>query len=369
MAVEVRMPKLTQTMSRGMVVRWLKKEGEEVKKGQPLLEIETDKATMEIEAEASGFLLQILVNEGELVEVNALLAIIGELKEKGKLVEHTGPPLTSKKPVSPAARRQAEKQHIDINSVLGTGPDGLITEDDVLKYAEQQQAKLGQQRSVYGEEQMVPLTGTRKAMADRVTMSHQILAKTTTFAEVDMNELIELRKKIQIPVTTWVVKAAILALREFPLINSILVDNKIIIKKYINMGVAVSTDDGLVVPVIHNAEENTLGEIAKKIKQLAEKARIGRLSLADISDGTFTVTNSGVFGSLFFAPVINYPESAVIGMGKIMKTPVVRDDQIVIRPMMYMSLSYDHRIIDGALAVTFLQKVKEGLEMPDTLTS
>jgi len=367
MAVEIKMPQLTVTMSEAKVVRWCRQEGEEVEKGQPLLEVETDKAAVEIEAVASGILLKVLAQEGEVVKVDGLLAVIGQPGEEVKLAEPVRPAVNQRRAVSPAARRKAEEAQIDINKVVGTGPDGLVTQRDVLKFMEQQAPEAGLRRSKYGEEEVVPLSGIRKAMAERVDLSHKTVAQTTTFAEVDVTEVLELHRRMQIPVTSYVLKAAIIALRQFPLINSSLVDNNIILKKYVNLGVAVSTDQGLVVPVIHNAEAKTIEEIAKRVEELAEKARRGQLALADVSDGTFSVTNSGVFGSLFFAPIINYPESAIIGMGKVMKMPVVRDDQIVIRSMMHLSLSYDHRVIDGATAVSFLQKVKQVLEVPEAL--
>ena len=385
MAVEIRMPQLTLTMSEAKVVRWCKREGEEIEKGQPLLEVETDKAAVEIEAVASGYVLKVLAQEGEVVKVDELLAVIGQPGEEIKLAEPSGPaavqPETAatsankvagpavirRRAVSPAARRKAEAAHIDINRVVGTGPDGLVTEKDVLQFMEQTALKPGVRQSKYGEEEVVPLSGIRKAMAERVDLSRKTVAQTTTFAEVDMTEVLDRRRKTQMPVTSYVLRAAIIAIKDFPLVNSSLVDNNIILKKYINLGVAVSTDQGLVVPVIHNAEAKTIEEIAKRVEELAEKARRGQLALADVSDGTFSVTNSGVFGSLFFAPIINYPESAIIGMGKVMKMPVVRDDQIVIRSMMHLSLSYDHRVIDGATAVSFLQRVKQVLEVPEAL--
>ena len=387
MAFEVRMPQITQTMLEAKVVSWLKKEGEEVKKGQPLVEIETDKAVVELEAEASGVLLQIVAQEGSVVKAGDLLAVIGKSEEKAKLAKQTSqafassqvisstgsvqatdqvsPSLTDRRPVSPAALRKAAELNIDISKVAGTGPDGLVTTKDVAKFMESKVPKINQYRTKYGEEEIVPLDGVKKAMFDVATLSHSMAAQTTTFAEVDMTGLLDMHQRMKIPITPFVVKAAIIALQEFPLINSSLIGNNIVVKKYVNLGVATSTERGLVVPVIHNAEGKTVKEIAQKVKELAEKARTGKISLADVSDGTFTVTNSGVFGSLFFTPLINYPESAILGMGKVMKSPVVIEDQITIRSMMYVSLSYDHRVIDGAKAVNFLQRVKQWLEAAD----
>ncbi|MAG15417.1 MAG: hypothetical protein CL874_06035 [Dehalococcoidales bacterium] len=384
MAFEVRMPQVTQTMLEAKVVGWFKKEGEEVEKGQPLVEIETDKTVVELEAEISGVLLQIVAREGEVVKVGGLLAVVGKPEEKASLTEskaqvftsspvvssterveaadQVSPGLTDRKPVSPAARRKVAELNINISNITGTGPDGLVTTKDVAKFMESQSPEIDQRRPEYREEEIVPLEGIKKAMFDRVTMSHSIAAQTTTFAEVDVTSLLAMHQRMKIPLTPFVAKAAIVALQEFPLINSSLIGNNIVVKKYVNLGVATTTERGLVVPVIHNVEAKTVREIAQKLKELAEKARIGKLSLSEASAGTFTVTNSGVFGSLFFTPLINYPESAILGMGKVMKSPVVIEEQITIRSMMYVSLSYDHRVIDGATAVNFLQRVKQRLE-------
>jgi len=388
MAFEIRLPQITQTMLEAKVVNWLKKEGEEVEKGKPIVEVETDKAVVELEAEASGVLLQIVAAEGSMAKVGDLLAVIGESVEKDKLSEGAftpsqvispttsvpaadkiSPRLTERKPVSPAARRKAEELNIDVNEISGTGPDGLVTVKDVTEFMESKPLKRDQSGTKYGDEEIVPLDGIKKAMFDNATKSHSTTAQTTTFAEVDMTELLDLHQRMKLPITPFVAKAAIIALQEFPLINSSLIGNTIVIKKYINLGVATSTERGLVVPVIHNAEGKTVQEIAERLKEIVERARAGKLSLADVSNGTFTVTNSGVFGSLFFTPLINYPESAILGMGKVMKSPVVIDDKIAIRSMMYVSLSYDHRVIDGAIAVNFLQRVKQKLEtLPPDLT-
>jgi len=274
-------------------------------------------------------------------------------------------PSAARRPVSPAARRRAEASGIDVNQVTGTGSDGLVTDKDVLRMIEAKGTGTRFRQSPYGDEEVIPLSGIRKAMAEKVDLSRKTAAQATTFAEVDMAATMALRETTQIPVTSYVLKAVAAAVPHFPLVNSSLVDGSIIIKKYINLGVAVSSEHGLTVPVIHNAEQMTVDEMAQKVEELAEKARKGQLSLSDLADGTLSVTNSGIFGSLFFAPIINYPESAIVGMGKVVKTPVVRDDQVVIRPMMYLSLSYDHRVLDGETAVRFLQQVKKGLESPE----
>ena len=387
MAVEIRMPQLTSTMAEAKVVKWHRQEGEAIEKDEPLLDVETDKAIVEIDSVASGIMLKILAQEGEIVKVNELLAVIGKPGEDWKpeapgkptdnVVEEVlgarakakpaqpAAPSAARRPVSPAARRRAEASGIDVNQVTGTGSDGLVTDKDVLRMIEAKGTGTRFRQSPYGDEEVIPLSGIRKAMAEKVDLSRKTAAQATTFAEVDMAATMALRETTQIPVTSYVLKAVAAAVPHFPLVNSSLVDGSIIIKKYINLGVAVSSEHGLTVPVIHNAEQMTVDEMAQKVEELAEKARKGQLSLSDLADGTLSVTNSGIFGSLFFAPIINYPESAIVGMGKVVKTPVVRDDQVVIRPMMYLSLSYDHRVLDGETAVRFLQQVKKGLESPE----
>jgi pyruvate dehydrogenase E2 component (dihydrolipoamide acetyltransferase) len=375
MATVIIMPRLTDTMHEGKILEWLKKEGEPVREGEPLLVVETDKAAVEVNASASGFLLKILMSPDELVPVEEKIAVIGEKGEEigGLLVERQEPVVKGRGPeartpsaprlrASPAAKRLAKEKGIDLARVAGSGEGGLITERDIENFlqAEPKQPKV----PPYGEEERWPLQGVRRVMAERMAQSSHETARVTTMAETDLTDLQRLSKEKSITITSFVVRAVVQALKDFPVINSSLEKETVVVKKYYNVGVSVASPRGLIVLVLHNAERMDLQQISERLGSLAQKARESRLSLEEISGGTFTVTNSGVFGSLFFTPMINFPESAILGMGKIMKQPVVREDQIVIRSMMYLSLSYDHRVIDGEAAVSFLQKVKKGLESP-----
>jgi 2-oxoglutarate dehydrogenase E2 component (dihydrolipoamide succinyltransferase) len=278
--------------------------------------------------------------------------------EKERISKIT-PSATGRMKASPAARRLAKDRGIDLAQLAGSGEGGLITEKDVENFGREQTKRLAE-ISPYGEEERRPLDGVRKAMAKRMAQSSQETARVTTVAETDLTDLQGLSKEKGITITSFIVRAVVEALKDFPIINSSLQDETLVLKKYYNIGVSVASPRGLVVPVLHNAERMNLQQISQRLGHLAQKVRENRLSLEEIAGGTFTVTNSGVFGSLFFTPMINPPESAILGLGKILKQPVVREDQIVIRSMMYLALSYDHRIIDGEGAVSFLQKIKKG---------
>jgi pyruvate/2-oxoglutarate dehydrogenase complex dihydrolipoamide acyltransferase (E2) component len=380
MAVEILLPRLTDTMHQGMISFWYKKEGEFVQQGEPLFVVETDKASVEVDASATGILLKILVNEGESVEVEGRVAIVGESgediqpllraikskEEKRKEIswrEEESPSVKIK--ASPAAKRRAKEENLDLKEVAGTGENGLITEKDVMEYLDKKR-KLSDTIMKYGPEEIVTLEGVRRIMAERMALSSKI-PQVTTVAETDVSDLIETSRDTSITITSFIIRAVVEELRFYPLINASLDAEKVILKKYYNIGVSVATPRGLIVPVLHNAEGKDIYQISMELGFLAKKARENQLSLEEVSGRTFTVTNSGVFGSLFFTPRINPPESAVLGMGKIMKQPVVRREEITIRSMMYLSLSYDHRIIDGETAVKFLQEVKKLLESPRNL--
>jgi len=377
MATEILLPRLTDTMHQGMISYWYKKEGEFVQEGEPLFVVETDKASVEVNASATGVLLKIFVKEGELVEVGGRVAIIGECgediqtlltKTKPKEEEKREIPLRGEKgpsvkiKASPAAKRKAKEENLDIREVVGTGEGGLVTEKDVMEYLNKREKPLEAFRK-YGPEEIVPLEGVRRTMAERMALSAAV-PQVTTVAEIDVSDLLQLSQEISITITSFVVRAVMEGLKLFPLINASLDGNKIIVKRYYNIGVSVSSPRGLIVPVLHNTENKDIFQISKELIELVQKTRENRLNLDEVSGRTFTVTNSGVFGSLFFTPRINPPESAVLGMGKIMKQPVVRNEEITIRSMMYLGLSYDHRIIDGEAAVKFLQGVKRALESP-----
>jgi pyruvate/2-oxoglutarate dehydrogenase complex dihydrolipoamide acyltransferase (E2) component len=384
MAVKVVMPRLTDTRLQGVISEWLKREGDEVREGEPLYAVETDKASVEVTSSATGVLLKILIPQGDSVEVGGAVAVIGA---RGEDFSSLLPPAAPAKPrreeeapraaagssgrvlASPAAKRKAKELGIDLTQVRGTGEGGLITEKDLDAFV---QVPHGTTTTVpppaakYGPEERIPLAGVARAMYERMTLSTTI-PQVTTVAETDATDLLALSKAKSISVTTFIVRAVVEGLKRFPQINSSLDGRTVVRKGYFNIGVSVATPRGLIVPVLRNAGGKDLAELAADLRELAAKAREGRLNIEDISGGTFTITNSGVFGSLFFTPRINPPESAILGMGKIMKQPVVRDDQIVIRSMIYLSLTYDHRHIDGETAVTFLQEVKKALQDPANL--
>jgi pyruvate dehydrogenase E2 component (dihydrolipoamide acetyltransferase) len=381
MATEILMPRLTDTMLQGVISHWYKKEGESVLEDEPLFMVETDKANVEVNASAAGVLLKIFCGEGESVDVGARVAIIGasgediqslltsarpaaaEVREEPARGPE-GPPMRIK--ASPAAKRRAKSENVDLAKVIGTGEGGLITEKDVVEHLEKEKKGAADSLKAYGPEEMIPLEGIRKVMTEKMALSLEI-PQVTTVAESDVSVLLQLSKERSITITSFVIRAVVEGLRDYPLMNASLAGEKVILKKYHNIGVSVASPRGLIVPVIHNAEKKDIHQITEDLSDLAQKARENRLLREEISGGTFTVTNSGVFGSLFFTPRIHPPESAILGLGKIMKQPVVIGEEVAIRSMMYLCLSYDHRIIDGETAVKFLQEVKKNLESPQGL--
>ena len=400
MSVEVRVPQVTQTMSECTINRWLKSEGEKVEEGQPLLEMETDKAAVEVESPASGLLAKILV-AGGVVLVGAVIAVILTPGEKlleptasasaraaapqaGAAAQRPSPSLgreaarSGRMRVSPPAKRLAAEHGVDLTRVVPTGPGGMITEADIRRCLE---APLVASAPVPPRapephpmtpppgdgEEIIPLAGIRKTIADRLSLSRRTAADVTTVAEVDMTEISALRQIVDVTYTAFVATATVMALEEFPILNSRLQEDKIIISKRVHLGVAVAIDERLKVPVIRDARTKSVRQIGAELAELAKRGAAGQLRPDELTGSTFTLTNSGVFGSLLFTPIINPPESAILGMGKITKMPVVRDDQIVIREMMYLCLTYDHRIVDGAPAVKFLQRVKLLLEKPGVM--
>ena len=380
MAVQIRMPRLTDTMLEGMISDWLKQEGDFVQEGDPLFVVETDKASVEVHASATGILLKILVQPRESAAVDGVVAFIGEKGEnipslraapqpstRGQMetTSRTKESASGKIKASPAAKRKAKDENVDLKEVIATGEDGLITEKDVTEYLRKKGAQ-GTPSLRYGPEEWVPLEGIRKVMAEKMAASAAI-PQVTTFAETDATSLLGLSREISITITSFVVRAVVEGLRLYPFMNASLEGGRIILKKYYNIAVSVATPRGLIVPVLHNAESKNIHHLAQELNDLANKAKENRLSLEDVAGGTFTVTNSGVFGSLFFTPRINPPESAILGLGKIMKQPVVIGEEIAIRSMMNLCLSYDHRIIDGETAVKFLQEIKRTLESPRIL--
>ncbi|MHB1005038.1 MAG: dihydrolipoamide acetyltransferase family protein [Chloroflexota bacterium] len=379
MAHEVKMPQVSRTMLEATVATWLRQEGDVVHEGEPILQIETDKATVDVNATASGVLLRIVAPEGSTVEVGGTLALIAADQAEGRdepaAAAPSLPPAVAlqTKPkgqfagASPAAREAAKELGVELTEVAGTGPDGIITRRDVETFAATARSGPDQAQTEWGTEESFPLAGIRKTISERLSLSRRTAADVTTVAEVEMTAVAVLKKTIEASYTAFVIRATVEGLKLFPMLNSSLIDNRIVVKKYFNIGISVAIPTGLVVPVIHNAERKTLRQIAEELASLSDGARRSSLGIPQLAGGTFTITNSGVFGSLLYTPIINYPESAVLGMGKIAPTPVVRGGEIVARSMMLLCLSYDHRVIDGEVAVRFLQEVKRNLEEPASL--
>ncbi|MEM2917397.1 MAG: dihydrolipoamide acetyltransferase family protein [Candidatus Bathyarchaeia archaeon] len=375
MATKVIMPRLSLTMKEGTVVQWFKKEGESVEKGEPLVEVMSEKVTYDIEAPSSGVLRKILAAEGAEVPIDAAIAIITAPEEELPELEETKKGVlavpveeiqvsrekTGRFLASPAAKRLAKEYGVDLAQVVGTGPEGRIVERDVERFIRE---KL---RLAPKVKEIIPLTGIRKTVAERVSLSFRTAPHSTITMEVDMTEASKLREKTQFSYTEILVKAVAEALKKHPMINSTLEEDKIKVFEDINIGIAVATEKGLVVPVVRNADKKSLPEIASEIKELVEKAREGKLTKEDVSGGTFTITNLGMFGVDVFTPIISPSETAILGVGRIIEKPVVVGGEIKIKPMMTLSLSYDHRVIDGAPAAQFLKTIKETLEKPFTV--
>lgn len=389
MAVTVfKMSQISMTMVEGRVVKWLKNENDAITEGEALVEIETDKIVVEITAPATGLVRKIMVPEGEYAAVEAPLCLIAGASDdisgylasgdrQGEIAPHAPLP-GGKVKVSPLARKIAQQFGLNFDVLAGSGPGGLIVRADVERALEEKEKQGMQavlrtvQRETKREEspaavEIVPLQGIRKRIAEHLTLSKQTAADVTTVMDVDMTKVAELRKILAISYTAFVVRAAAKALQEYPMLNASLVDQSIHIKKQINVCVAVATETGLVTPVIPATNRKNILTVAEEMDELARKAREGALTPADFADGTFTVTNSGTFGSLFFTPIINYPQCAILGIGKVAQTPIVRDGAIVAAPVMYLCLTYDHRIVDGETAVKFLKTVKANLEELDQM--
>ena len=365
MAVKIVMPRLSLTMKTGSVVRWYKREGEEVRKGEPIVEVLTEKVTYDIEAPESGILRKIYAKEGDEVPVNGLLAIITGPDEPLPEIEvKTEKPKVEIKErilASPAAKRLAREYGIDLSQISGTGPGRRIIEADVRQYIEE---KLEYKPKI---REIIPLTGVRKISAERVAKSAKETPHCTLCMEADMTEASKLKESLGVSFTDIIVKAVAYALKEHKIMNSTLERDKIKVFEEINIGVATATPQGLVVPIVKNADKKSLSELSAEIKALVKKAREGKLEHSDVSGGTFTITNLGMYGVEMFTPIINPPEAAILGVGKIVQKPVAEENQVKIKPMMMLSLSFDHRIVDGAPAGQFLAKIKEILENPSIL--
>jgi pyruvate dehydrogenase E2 component (dihydrolipoamide acetyltransferase) len=358
-------------MKEGTVVQWFKNEGDAVQKGEPLVEVLSEKVTYDVEVPESGILRKILVVEGLSVPVDQAIGVIaaadeplGEMSipepKPSRVLEEAAstlpePEIAERVPASPAAKRLARELGVDLLKVSGTGPEGRIIEDDVRRFAEQTVA-------MPKIREIVPLSGIRKTTAERLTLSARTAPHSTIVMEVDMSNAVKLRDEMQVSYTDILVRAVAEALDQHRLLNATLDGDQIKLFEDINVGVAVATKDGLVVPVIRGADKKALREAAAILKQLVSKAKEGRLSRQDLSGGTFTITNLGMHDVDMFFPIINPPETAILGVGRVVEKPVVVDGQVRIEPRMQLSLTYDHRIVDGAPAAEFLKTVKQILE-------
>ena len=419
MSTEIRVPTLGESVTEATIGQWFKKVGDTVNADEPLVELETDKVTIEVPAPAAGVLEAIAANPGDTVDVNALLGVIAAgagaaasapaaapaaaptpAKAEVPAANAAGPePIqaTDRAP-APSAQKLISENGLEAGNIAGSGKSGQVLKEDVLSalarpaapapaaapapVAAAPAAKPAAPRAPTAagdaeREERVKMTRLRQTIARRLKDAQNTAAMLTTFNEVDMKPVMDLRNSykelfekkhgVKLGFMGFFAKAVVHALKEIPAVNAEIDGDDLIYKQYAHLGVAVGTDKGLVVPVVRNADQMSIAEIEKEIGNLGKKARDGQLSMADMQGGTFTISNGGVYGSLMSTPILNAPQSGILGMHKIQERPVVVGGQIVIRPMMYLALSYDHRIVDGKEAVTFLVRVKESLEAPERL--
>jgi len=425
MIEKIVVPVLGESITEATVSKWLKKEGEIVEADEPIVELETDKVNLEVPSPISGVLSEITSKDGSVVEVGALLGsvsednsdsstkqvfeklkptekkedkiILQEIKEEPKeepkifeekleekplvLTEEVKEEpkikkLNIEKNLSPAVRKIVNENNIDINKVKGSGKDGRVLKGDLIDLMGANPAP-SERKIKYGQEEKIKMTRLRQTIAKRLKQAQENAALLTTFNEVDMTNVMNMRKEnqedfqsrygVKLGFMSFFVKACVVALKNFPAVNAEIEGDTIVYKNYYNISFAVGTDKGLVVPVLKNADELSFADIEKNIKEISEKAREGKLTIEDLQGGTFTISNGGVYGSMLSTPILNLPQSGVLGMHNIVERPVVIDGEIKIRPIMYLALSYDHRIIDGKDSVSFLKMIKENLEEPRRL--
>ncbi|RCL00771.1 MAG: 2-oxoglutarate dehydrogenase E2 component (dihydrolipoamide succinyltransferase) [Candidatus Tokpelaia sp. JSC188] len=389
MAIEIRVPSLGESVTKATIGKWYKKPGEIVEENDSLLELETDKITVDIPASVSGKLLEVFVNDGDTIEVGALLGLVDENSSKkglsvsgtemSKSVENSALASTEIKPAPSAIKLMADN-NLNARQISGSGRRGQILKSDVLDVLSRNSAASPIASSMGVEvsrEERVRMTNLRQTIASRLKDAQNTAAMLTTFNEVDMTAVMELRKRyrdmfekkydVKLGFMGIFSRAVCHALKEIPAINAEINGSDIVYKNYAHIGIAVGTDRGLVVPVVRNVDQMSIAEIEKKIAFLGKLARDGKLAVSDMQGGTFTITNGGIYGSLMSTPILNMPQSGILGMHAIKERPVAIDGKVVVRPMMYLALSYDHRIVDGQEAVTFLVRVKENLEDPQRL--
>jgi 2-oxoglutarate dehydrogenase E2 component (dihydrolipoamide succinyltransferase) len=426
MAEKITVPTLGESVTEATVSKWLKSQGEKVSADEPLVELETDKVNVEVPSPTNGVLGSIAVKEGETVNVGSLLGTVDsstadttnnikevndynppkkEIKDvklkifeekkvtKSKKVNqpilkldeeeplileqvHEEKIIEKEKQVSPAARKMASEAKINLSSIKGSGKNGVVLKEDIMSLMGSKPAP-SERKIKHGPEERVKMTRLRLTIAKRLKEAQENAAMLTTFNEVDMSEVIAMRSQykdeflnkygVKLGFMSFFVKACVIGLKNYPSINAEIQDDEIVYKNYYNISIAVGTDRGLVVPVVRQTDEMSFADIEKNIGDLGRKARDGKITIEDLQGGTFTITNGGIYGSMLSTPILNPPQSAVLGMHNITQRPVAIDGKIEIRPVMYLALSYDHRIIDGKEAVSFLKIIKESLEQPQRL--
>jgi 2-oxoglutarate dehydrogenase E2 component (dihydrolipoamide succinyltransferase) len=395
MATEIKVPSLGESITEATVLKWLKRPGEAVAVDEPVAELETDKVTLEVPAPAAGTLAEILAEEGTNVPVGAVLGRIADglaaqaaphpnpLPARGERegpVQREGEGQQALERSGPAVRKLIEETGLDAAGITATGPGGRVTKADVLAFRPPTAPTPAPPRPVPPVEERevrVRMSRLRRRIAERLKAAQNTAAMLTTFNEIDMNQAIALRERyrdaferkhaVRLGFMSIFVKAAIVALKELPAVNAEIDGDDIVYKNHYDIGVAVGTEQGLVVPVVRDADRMSFAEIEKAIAEYGRKARDGKLTIEELSGGTFTISNGGIYGSLMSTPILNPPQSGILGMHKIERRPVAVGDKVEIRPMMYVALSYDHRIVDGREAVTFLVRIKECVEDPSRI--
>jgi 2-oxoglutarate dehydrogenase E2 component (dihydrolipoamide succinyltransferase) len=387
MAKDLVVPTLGESVTEATVSKWLKQVGDPVKADEPVVELETDKVSVAVPSPETGILSEIKIQAGSTVNVGAILGSVGAgtasvaKKEPVKAPEPVKPkivevPVSKKEILSPAVKRIVEEKRIDISTISGSGRDGRILKGDLLESMGLPSVP-SSARATKGDEERVKMTRLRATIAKRLKEAQNNAAMLTTFNEIDMSRIIEMRAEykdgfqkrygVKLGFMSFFVRSCVEALKAFPIINAEIQQDEIVYKNYYNIGVAVGTEKGLVVPVVRDADELSFADIEKQIVALGEKAKLGQLSIEELQGGTFTITNGGIYGSMLSTPILNPPQSGVLGMHNIVQRAVVVEGKVEVRPIMYLALSYDHRIIDGKDAVSFLVRVKEYLEDPRRL--
>jgi 2-oxoglutarate dehydrogenase E2 component (dihydrolipoamide succinyltransferase) len=399
MSIEIKVPPLPESVSDAILVAWHKKPGDSVTRDENIADLETDKVVLEVPAPASGTLVSLSVEAGATVTSGDMLAILeeGEVAAVAAAAPATSEAVQESAPVaeagqgesahklSPAVRRLLDEHDLDATIVIGSGKDGRITKSDVMSYLKSHSdenvapgdptvAAISASRGPVRSEQRVPMTRLRKVIANRMVEAQQAAAMLTTFNEVDLTKVMSLRSRykesfqkehgIKLGFMSFFAKAAVEALKKYPVVNASVEESDIVYHNYYDIGIAVSSDRGLMVPVVRDVDRLSFADVESAIASLGAKARDGSMSMDDLTGGTFTITNGGTFGSMLSTPILNPPQSAILGMHNILQRPMAVDGQVEIRPMMYLALTYDHRIIDGKEAVQFLVNIKQSLEDP-----